>query len=1376
MAVEEEEEGEEEEEQCIDLPVAGQSVPPAQDHELPALRGTSPLTELVEKSPTFSRCKMPRRYNGRGKQAERKANRPRRGETLPQVYESAKITGHGNGSRRSSYASSSSGRGHSNFQRAHWPDINTPSGLKQSGTLHGEPVVSSAPSLSRERIDLSHPSNSTKSTKEKAAPQRERKRKSSAIRQRQGSNQPVWRKVLSFPLYIQGGTQESVTKKRMRLCMRRVPQAAAIVTATDINDSQNPWKGATVSSFTTVTFEPDVIISLNLKLPSATFDAIQISNYFAVHMLKPSKSGAEIASQFARGHAASPFSDAGTEASIAAWQRPKRFPATSPPVLYKGHGIYNPVAFGIRCVYLPDKTVHLGDHAVIFGIVEEVPASSYDHDEGGSKTCLAYVDGCYGRVEPLSKQSLENSAIPSIHEKRNGLRARSTRPPILKQDLIALASHAMDVAPYFRKSFLSEVNLVGLRSQTKKFVRNLRSHSSEILNTILRISVATTDFQTSSRDHSPLLLKAHQLFAFYFIFCSSRHLSRREFPHLPQSIVEYHGEFIGRKFEADSAIRSLLWHLDDTIKPDPHPLYALRKAPMTINLAFPYIESYAKFFVTDGNVVLRHRVHPHTFSTFVFPYFVRLYLMRIWLRNLRLRVEMLSLVDPLLDVPSRYLLLVRNWLVLCATKMTIPQDLLFELRNFPDTSFRKELARYNGRCISLWKDLQRMKLKSHHKTIPAMMAQWQLFPSLNRELHGDTRIAVEEGDLENATRTMIVEETMEYAELLEEEEEEHVEDLEYEDNVLDLLQDKAEEGNVAECTSPEDGTGSSSRVQPPSLAKCPPSSSEGTRSQLASRGASKRLDWPPMQTRTTSPRLEVGDKVKSTNSTQDFDENSTRAKPREQAVTSELSRVSTSTKLPWPVPVMQRRNISSVRKIFHRSRDYNESLVRFQYSEPKSLPTSSLQLPIPKNRKTIAAEHPASVPPTIPVDGGTVDASLIGRPDVGRTKGDGLTMANVHPRIRPGFVDQPPFRKVSIDRRGMQRIDSNNQQEEIYEPRSQGKGNTIRFTKSIIIRKHYLRTDRPRIGRIRKRRRKRINALIEGVLVRKHLSRNERPIVLSPRLNQSTINPHTAEQTDEIEALIEALLYGSGLRTKKHLSRYQPNKHLDVPLTLYMSNGLHELLREKVGNAIRKTPMSSENHSQDIETGSVKQHREVQKLAEAEAMCKDIEDVMGEIQNYFKTKSREEVGSGPAIDPREKLRGGESEESSTVQYQFEVEPATEDDHSESGTDPAAGEALGTLCGKLSNLQARGGEGIGLFECPKLESYPHISHMTANPGHKKKDDLTNHPTSHNEYLACPKKNGAPQGAEPQSGMGSVGWGDTSMNLSEQFTRPEWDGPP
>lgn len=196
----------------------------------------------------------------------------------------------------------------------------------------------------------------------------------------------------------------ALTKRRMRALMRRVPQAVSLITATDEEAPGSPRRVVTISSFTTVTFEPEVIVSFNLKLPSATFDAIQSSKRFDVNILKSNEGAAETASRFARGHAASSVGNAPIAATSDVRRRREEFSQVTPPLRAGENDIRSLVSFCIQCTYMPEKTVQIGDHVVIFATVRKVPDKGYSGPLNNDDMCLAYIDGRYGQVKPFSTQ------------------------------------------------------------------------------------------------------------------------------------------------------------------------------------------------------------------------------------------------------------------------------------------------------------------------------------------------------------------------------------------------------------------------------------------------------------------------------------------------------------------------------------------------------------------------------------------------------------------------------------------------------------------------------------------------------------------------------------------------------------------------------------------------------------------------------------------------------------------------------------------------------------------------------------------------------------------------------------------------------------
>jgi flavin reductase (DIM6/NTAB) family NADH-FMN oxidoreductase RutF len=221
--------------------------------------------------------------------------------------------------------------------------------------------------------------------------------------------------------------------------MRQVPHPVAIITSTHIHQPgaiEHQWRGATVSSFNTVTLDPEPVVSFNIKQKSATYSAIKASNYFTVHALSDTTDAGQLATRFAAGNQKLPFHDGqGGICGFVSYtvlepgeakqsSEPKRVPpkinfstsdataarkkdldldfdveTTTPPEKPKS----NLVRFRLECEFLSDKTVQIGDHVVVFGRVIKAEAPS----DGGSEQkfpsqhhrCLVYAHQRYGRMD-----------------------------------------------------------------------------------------------------------------------------------------------------------------------------------------------------------------------------------------------------------------------------------------------------------------------------------------------------------------------------------------------------------------------------------------------------------------------------------------------------------------------------------------------------------------------------------------------------------------------------------------------------------------------------------------------------------------------------------------------------------------------------------------------------------------------------------------------------------------------------------------------------------------------------------------------------------------------------------------------------------------
>lgn len=215
--------------------------------------------------------------------------------------------------------------------------------------------------------------------------------------------------------------------------MRRVPHPVVVITSSlvphtpvdseDIrppSDLESYFRGMTVSSFNTVSLQPQPLISFNVRLPSATYDALVRSQSFLAHILSSSPDGALIADTFAKGN----------NGTSQAFERLARNKSSGVKIFAGRQMQWAPLLSGngvlrvLRCVALPGKEIVVGDHVVlvgeVVGIVEGQMArgasssGAVDEDLG-----LIYVDQGYRStgvtIVPKVEESME-TARTETHE------------------------------------------------------------------------------------------------------------------------------------------------------------------------------------------------------------------------------------------------------------------------------------------------------------------------------------------------------------------------------------------------------------------------------------------------------------------------------------------------------------------------------------------------------------------------------------------------------------------------------------------------------------------------------------------------------------------------------------------------------------------------------------------------------------------------------------------------------------------------------------------------------------------------------------------------------------------------------------------------
>ncbi|OGM46932.1 oxidoreductase [Aspergillus bombycis] len=194
---------------------------------------------------------------------------------------------------------------------------------------------------------------------------------------------------------------------QVRLLMRRVPYPVAIITATDPHEPlDKAFRGMTVSSFNTVTLNPEPAISFNVRRPSETLSALQSSKRFLVHLLAPSQTTAALARDFSKGnHNLSIASGKGDfefvpHTSTSGGEAPprplpllRRKKAADAP---EGNSLSD-IPFVFECQLHP-KEIEVNDHTIVVGTVVRVLSEHLTSPEAIANAhsvtdlCLTYAN------------------------------------------------------------------------------------------------------------------------------------------------------------------------------------------------------------------------------------------------------------------------------------------------------------------------------------------------------------------------------------------------------------------------------------------------------------------------------------------------------------------------------------------------------------------------------------------------------------------------------------------------------------------------------------------------------------------------------------------------------------------------------------------------------------------------------------------------------------------------------------------------------------------------------------------------------------------------------------------------------------------------
>jgi flavin reductase (DIM6/NTAB) family NADH-FMN oxidoreductase RutF len=240
-------------------------------------------------------------------------------------------------------------------------------------------------------------------------------------------------------------------KHDYKATMRSVPSSVVVLTtrASSADLNIDSLRGMTVSSMSSVTLEPEPIISFSIRGPSRTLDCITAGQPFTVNFLNTHPTGAHIADIFSRPHddPSQPFRIINDSGLADIYE-------SSDPAGPAIGGIHIPARF--TCELLPGKSLEIGDHTVVFARVTDI----WNVPSGPStkkRTFLAYAQAEYRGVQaskiPLTNletlkrtQPAKSAPVPSeksAHDLQNK-RVRVGNLP--------LTARAQDVKRYLKEA------------------------------------------------------------------------------------------------------------------------------------------------------------------------------------------------------------------------------------------------------------------------------------------------------------------------------------------------------------------------------------------------------------------------------------------------------------------------------------------------------------------------------------------------------------------------------------------------------------------------------------------------------------------------------------------------------------------------------------------------------------------------------------------------------------------------------------------------------------------------------------------------------------------------------------------------------------
>jgi flavin reductase (DIM6/NTAB) family NADH-FMN oxidoreductase RutF len=306
--------------------------------------------------------------------------------------------------------------------------------------LAKSPMPASTPSKPAQTASQTSPQTSPRS-KPRSSPQ------SNPQSTPQASPQPSSQS--SDPISSQ--TSPAILKHEYKATMRSVPSSVAVL-ITSLPSTQSTrsnidsLRGMTVSSLSSITLEPEPVVSFSIRGPSRTLDCITAGQPFTVNFLNAHARGASLADLFSRPHddPSQPFR------TIQGSDLARVYESSHPNGPAIGGGQI-PARF--TCELLPGKSLEIGDHTVVFARVVSIWRAP-DMRGPKARTFLGYAQAAYrqlhgNEISPTDLAALEKSVAAKASERDELSRRRRIRIGNLP-----LTAKAEDVKEYLNKSGL----------------------------------------------------------------------------------------------------------------------------------------------------------------------------------------------------------------------------------------------------------------------------------------------------------------------------------------------------------------------------------------------------------------------------------------------------------------------------------------------------------------------------------------------------------------------------------------------------------------------------------------------------------------------------------------------------------------------------------------------------------------------------------------------------------------------------------------------------------------------------------------------------------------------------------------------------------